>query len=134
MGLAVERGAGCLYVHQTWKRLPKKAEEAGATEGDASMDTSDDTVNEWSVDAGYLLTAVTSHHGLLASFSRSLWRHVIAMSCHALWVSSRRSHDRPGANSFGGLRFETLLYYVCTYMWLAIFLYTCMWLAVSRKG
>eukprot|EP00752_Nemacystus_decipiens_P002407 g2270.t1 len=43
VGLAVERGAGCLYVHQTWKRVPKKTEEAGGTDGDASMDTSDDT-------------------------------------------------------------------------------------------
>lgn len=44
MGLAVERGAGCLYVHQMWKRVPK-VEEAGAN--DASMDTSDDTVRSY---------------------------------------------------------------------------------------
>ncbi|CAN0377089.1 unnamed protein product, partial [Scytosiphon promiscuus] len=35
LGLGVERGAGCLYLHQTWKRVPK----AAAADGDAAADT-----------------------------------------------------------------------------------------------
>lgn len=46
LGLAVERGAGSLYLHQSWKRVPKAAggekEDDGA---DDSMETSDDTVS-----------------------------------------------------------------------------------------
>lgn len=38
--LAVERGAGALYLHQSWKRVPK----ASATEESSAMDTSSDTV------------------------------------------------------------------------------------------
>lgn len=38
--LAVERGAGALYLHQTWKRVPK----ADTTEESNAMDTSSDTV------------------------------------------------------------------------------------------
>lgn len=45
IGLAVERGAGCLYVHQVWKRVPKAAAAAGEGANDASMDTTDDTVS-----------------------------------------------------------------------------------------
>lgn len=38
---AVERNAGCLFLHQTWKRVPKMMTEETA---DANMDTSSDTV------------------------------------------------------------------------------------------
>lgn len=40
--LALERDAGCLYVHEMWKRVPK---EAGEEAADATMDTSSDTVS-----------------------------------------------------------------------------------------
>ncbi|CAN0187122.1 unnamed protein product [Ectocarpus sp. 6 AP-2014] len=43
IGLALERGAGCLFVHQVWKRVPKAAAAAGEGANDASMDTTDDT-------------------------------------------------------------------------------------------
>lgn len=43
LGLGVERGAGCLYVHQAWKRVPKAAVEGDAG-NDAGMDTSESTV------------------------------------------------------------------------------------------
>lgn len=52
LGLAVERGAGSLYVHQTWKRVPKAAAAAAGGDKDdgaatgSNMDTSDDTVRE----------------------------------------------------------------------------------------
>lgn len=42
--LALERDAGCLYVHEMWKRVPKEAGEEAADSGSASMDTSSDTV------------------------------------------------------------------------------------------
>lgn len=48
VGLAVERGAGCLYLHQAWKRVPKaaSADESAAADADACMDTSDDKVRK----------------------------------------------------------------------------------------
>ncbi|CAM9999636.1 unnamed protein product [Pylaiella littoralis] len=61
LGLAVERGAGCLYVHQAWKRVPKPVGAGKDGGDDANMDTSDDagaskaepTVLALGVDGGF---------------------------------------------------------------------------------
>lgn len=37
--LAIARGAGALYLHQSWRKVPKTAQD------DASMDTSADAVS-----------------------------------------------------------------------------------------
>ena len=42
--LALERDAGCVYVHEMWKRVPKEAGGEAGDSGSASMDTSSDTV------------------------------------------------------------------------------------------
>ena len=42
--LALERDAGCLYLHEMWKRVPKEAGEEAADSGSATMDTSSDAV------------------------------------------------------------------------------------------